>query len=424
MAKKSNLQKKFKKPNITNFAKNDFESFKRKKQNNESIKKSNSNNSSSFNNLQKKNSYYYNNKYIINKLKNIVNNTNLSDEYKKRIISLFKNFLNFQTQGNKKNEKYSNFLKKFNNGTKIEKIKINDVLNYVEENTNFKSESTKYYNLLKFRKFIRLINNEKNLNYNQKLINIKKDDKFFITEKELYSIINNLKDNDDLENLCVFYLLYIKGFNFTMISRIRIIDFKSGFSKLIIKKSKTMKYAIPSLLKKKLEEISMNNNFSSQFFFYNNISENKNNRRATFIRNIFKNIINNSFGITEERKIEILNILSSKRKPKINFNDDIFFNDFGFTFGFFDPNLSPFSKKSLESFNSNIDGFSEEINKIERKETKNIYNNFYFDEKEEKNKLENDFFIKRNKENMDKCNGKEIEYNFNVSISSFDSNFI
>ena len=53
-----------------------------------------------------------------------------------------------------------------------------------------------------------------------------------------------------------------------------------------------------------------------------------------------------------------------------------------------------------------------------------MYNNFYFDEKEEKNKLENDFFIKRNKENMDKCNGKEIEYNFNVSISSFDSNFI
>ena len=277
---------------------------------------------------------------------------------------------------------------------------------------------------MKFRKFIRLINNDKNLNYNQKLINVKRNDKFFITEKELYSIINSLKDNDDLENLCVFYLLYIKGFNFTMISRIRIIDFKSGFSKLIIKKSKAMKYAIPSVLKKKLEEISMNKDFASQFFFYNNISENKDNRRAAFIRNIFKNIINNSFGISDERKIKILNILSSKRKPKINFNDDVFFNDIGFTFGFFDPNLSPFSKKSLESFNSNIDGFSEEINKIEREETKNIYNNFYFDEKEEKNKLENDFFIKRNKENKDKCNSKELEYNFNVSISSFDSNFI
>ncbi len=122
-----------------------------------------------------------------------------------------------------------------------------------------------------------------------------------------------------------FNLLYIKGFNFTMISRIRITDFKSGFSKLIIKKSKTMKYAIPSLLKKNLEEISMNKDFASQFFFYNNISENKNNRSATFKRNIFKNIINNSFGIEDERKIEILNILSSKRKPKINFNDDVFF---------------------------------------------------------------------------------------------------
>ena len=103
---------------------------------------------------------------------------------------------------------------------------------------------------MKFRKFIRLINNDKNLNYNQKLINVKRNDKFFITEKELYSIINSLKDNDDLENLCVFYLLYIKGFNFTMISRIRITDFKSRFSKLIIKKSKAMKYAIPSVLKK------------------------------------------------------------------------------------------------------------------------------------------------------------------------------
>ena len=104
MAKKSNLQKKFKNASITNFANNNFESFKGKKQSNESIKKSKSNNSFNFNNLKKNYSYYYNNKYIINKLKNIVDNTNLSDEYKRRIISLFKNFLNFQEQ--RKNKKY------------------------------------------------------------------------------------------------------------------------------------------------------------------------------------------------------------------------------------------------------------------------------------------------------------------------------
>ena len=78
------MAKKSKKANTTNFAKNDFEFFKGKKKNDESIKIPINNNSCSFNNLQKNNSYYYNNKYIINKLKNILDDTNLSDEYKKK----------------------------------------------------------------------------------------------------------------------------------------------------------------------------------------------------------------------------------------------------------------------------------------------------------------------------------------------------
>ena len=149
----------------------------------------------------------------------------------------------------------------------LNRIKINDALRYVENKKEFKSDTTRYYVLLKLRKFIRILNQEYNLNYNKTIKNFKKDDKFKINNRELYSIVNNLKDDDNHENLCIFYFLFIKGFNFSMISRIILTDFKSGFSQLIIKQGKKMKYTISKNIRDKLLYIMRNTDFQSNFFF-------------------------------------------------------------------------------------------------------------------------------------------------------------
>ena len=86
-----------------------------------------------------------------------------------------------------------------------------------------------------------------------------------------------------------------------MISRILIIDFNIGFFKLMIKKSKKMRYSISNELSYKLLKIAKKT-FFIKIFFYNNIIDNKNNRRAEYIKKIFETLINKCFGIDDKRK--------------------------------------------------------------------------------------------------------------------------
>lgn len=154
-----------------------------------------------------------------------------------------------------------------------------------------------------------------------------------------------------------------------MISRIILTDFKSGFSQLIIKQGKKMKYTISKNIRDKLLYIMRNTDFQSNFFFYNNIIDNKFHRRATYIKESFKNIINNCIGIDEERKKQILDIFCYKRKSKKLFNDDFFFNDINYTYGYFEPYLTPFLTPKKD--------FNEEENSKDEKSLKiiNIKNN-------------------------------------------------
>lgn len=116
---------------------------------------------------------------------------------------------------------------------KNKRININDAYNFVMKNNKYKSETTKYYLLLTMKKIIRYYNNEKNLNYQTTIINPKIKNRLSIKEKEAYSIINILKEKNDIQNLLIFYFLYIKGFNYSTISRILLSNFKDGFSNLV-----------------------------------------------------------------------------------------------------------------------------------------------------------------------------------------------
>ena len=109
--------------------------------------------------------------------------------------------------------------------------------------------------------------------------------------------------------------------------------------------------------------------YTSKFFFYNNISNTKSKTRAKFIQEQFKLIIEDCFWINSERRNELINYFSISRQPKKNFNLKIFFNDIGFTYGYFDKNISPLQTPKKNNFkglcndlilnNSNIDSDAE-----------------------------------------------------------------
>jgi hypothetical protein len=162
------------------------------------------------------------------------------------------------------------------------------------------------------------------------------------------------------------------------------------------------------------------------------------NRRAAYIKESFKNIINNCIGIDEERKKPILDLFCFKRKSKKLFNDDFFFNDINYTYGFFEPCLTPFltpkkdfneeenseSEKSLTITNVK-NSCSEWSDDSESEILKKLISNHLYKKNiiEEENK--NKFFEKREKENnlnLKKIKAKNAKFNFDISISSFDSN--
>jgi hypothetical protein len=72
---------------------------------------------------------------------------------------------------------------------------------------------------------------------------------FSISKFESLAIINDLKELNDEENIIIFYFIYIKGLNFSTISRILLRDFKRNFSYLIIKKGTKKKYKIDIVIR-------------------------------------------------------------------------------------------------------------------------------------------------------------------------------
>ena len=77
---------------------------------------------------------------------------------------------------------------------------------------------------------------------------------FKITNREVDGIIDFLRQTKDFENILIFYFLFVKGLNYTQVSRILITDFKQDFNYLLLKKKLTFTYTIDLDTKNKLIE--------------------------------------------------------------------------------------------------------------------------------------------------------------------------
>ena len=106
------------------------------------------------------------------------------------------------------------------------------------------------------RRFSRMLNNDSNLDYQESLCFHKsKNNSLILTEEELNSIVNYLKNKDELECLILFYFLYFSGLNFYYLARCQIKDFHKDFDILKLTKKKTRKIHIPLVIKRNLKKI-------------------------------------------------------------------------------------------------------------------------------------------------------------------------
>ncbi len=147
---------------------------------------------------------------------------------------------------------------------------------------------------------------------------------FSLSTREIEGIINYLSQLNSAQNLLIFYFLLVKGLNYTQVSRILVTNFKKDLSLLFLKQKKKYKYRIHPEIRNILLEFIHTQGYKNKFVFYNQIKDEKEGRRALYIKNKFSDIIYNCFWINNQRKNQAVHFFSKKRSPKWNFDINLF----------------------------------------------------------------------------------------------------
>ena len=226
---------------------------------------------------------------IIEKFKIIMKENKFSEIYQKKARHIFETFINYIID-NTKNKQIKSPNKKFS-PIEFKRIKIKDIFDFVQNNRRYKSLKTKYNVLSFLRRITRSINEEPKLNFKNKIIPPKDNKKSQDFNNDvLNKIALNFREEKDLENLSLFYLLYFCGLNFYMISRIMIKDLKSSFNTLIIKKGgKKRVHTFPKIIVNLLfEYFTSSRTYVSKYFFFDNFIGKNGISRVKYIQNKFK----------------------------------------------------------------------------------------------------------------------------------------
>jgi len=215
-----------------------------------------------------------------------------------------------------------NFIKKYDKKKNkiffsLDKININDVYifisNYYYNNSKIKSKN---YVLSRMRKYIRLLNDEPNLNYNYKIEFKNKKPKIILTSLEEILLIKFLKEKEDLQPLLLFYFLYYLGMTFSTISRIKITDFRNSLHLLKIKKGKIKNYKIIEIIVKIIYEFIMNKTNITKYLFYDGFVDTKKMTRVNYIKKNFSNILKDYDKFSLEQIEILMKYFTKSRAPK------------------------------------------------------------------------------------------------------------
>ena len=123
---------------------------------------------SHLNYLKAKNNIIINNKNFFDTFENIAKLMKYSDEYKNKVLILFLNFFEYLKNSNSLS---ININKKENNISflSLKRINITDIEYFVKTSKKYKKKSSLNFILSLMRKFVRLFNDEPNLNYREKI---------------------------------------------------------------------------------------------------------------------------------------------------------------------------------------------------------------------------------------------------------------
>ena len=208
-------------------------------------------------------------------------------EYINRILKLFKEYFTYCEK-----TKFE-LIKKYDSESKkiyisFERIKIIDVYDFFDNkyNNNPKNKSINYI-LSRIRKYIRLINDEPNLNYNKKIEFKNKNKKDALSSLEQILFIKFLKEKNDLQIMLLFYFLFYLGFTFSKVSRIKITDFKNSLSILNIKKGKLQRYKIIHVIIDNIYEFIKVKPYKSKYLFCDCFLDSKMLSRVNYIKDKF-----------------------------------------------------------------------------------------------------------------------------------------
>ena len=278
-----------------------------------------------FHNIDKYNNNILNKKYdAVSKLTKILIDQRSSYDYINSIIVLFTKFFNYIIIKKLKHKTKTIITKNIDNTFNVQYIDIEEVFEFLNNKkiNNYNNSSLSNISS-RMRKFVRILNNNKNINYINEIPKTeKKENSLKLTKDELINICKYIKLKNSIQLLLIFYFLYFTGLTFSKVARIKITDFKSDFSILVEKKEKFKKYMIPNIISNLLLYFIKYKKNNSLYLFYDSIQDNKTFTRTQIIRNNISNIIKECFSNIKSEKI--LHLFSKKRNSK-RLNENLYF---------------------------------------------------------------------------------------------------
>ena len=254
---------------------------------------------------------------ILLRLEIILDNEKKKLYYKKTVLRLFKYLLIYLEKIKSKSIKIIN-----KSGKKYyytNRLYLKDAEQFFL-NTD-KSISTKYYYLNIIRKYIRILNKNIHINFTKSLRLIQTKKKRNPFKSNIRKVIQKLKEVNDVEFLCSFYIVYFLGLSFYQFSKLTLKNYSSNkkslvffsykFKRKIIKKKKILKQ-----MEQYFEKIFGNNNKKTGFLFYDHIKDEKRNTRKFQIEKIFENFFTKKLKLSYNETKDYMEELNEERCTK------------------------------------------------------------------------------------------------------------
>lgn len=272
--------------------------------------------------LKIKNAIYkdYNTKshHIFLRLDAILFNEKKNDHYKNIVFRVFSYFLVFLEKINSN----SIFITYRNNKKYYytSKLKLKDAETFYL-NSRW-SNSTKLFYLSILKKYIKILNKNKMIKFSKSIkYEISNQKKENIFNKNIRTTIQKLKDSDNSELICSFYVLFFLGLSFYQFSKLLFRNYSQNnnmisFVSYKFKKKIIVKKKISKIMVQYFNKYISSTKINSGFLFFNHIRDEKGKTRKNQIMKEIAFFMNKKLKISSVQTKQYLEELDEERPSK------------------------------------------------------------------------------------------------------------